>query len=116
MRNINLPCFGLAVILTAGAIGPAMADDPPQSPVPPAPAGVPSPGPRLPIQSRALEQSPSAVSVRLLYTGEEAYNAAGGLHDGATYMNNVLAQIHVDAATAFGWTGGSFTFEGFYEN
>ena len=85
-------------------------------PQPAGPQATVSPGPRLPVQSRVLDQSPSAVSVRLLYTGEAAYNAAGGLHDGATYMNNVLAQVHIDAATAFGWTGGSFVAEGFYEN
>ena len=73
-------------------------------------------GPRLPAQTRVLDQNQSAVSLRLLYTGEEAYNAAGGLHDGATYMNNVLAQVHVDAGTAFGWTGGTIVVEGFYEN
>ena len=90
---------------------PAFADDAAS-----APPALSSPGPRLPLQSHTLEDAKSAVTVRLLYTGEAAYNAAGGLHDGATYLNNVMADVHIDAATAFGWTGGSFVIQGFYEN
>ena len=56
------------------------------------------------------------MTIRLLYTGEEAYNAAGGLHDGASYLNNILAQAHVDLDKAFGLAGGSVVVEGFYEN
>jgi porin len=104
----------------------ALADD---ATTPPAPAPVPAiatstaasltsqaAGPRLPLQSQALQDSTSPVTIRLEYTGEISDNAAGGLRDGASYMNNVLAQLHLDAAQVFGWTGGSFVAEGFYEN
>lgn len=117
MGQKNLTCLGVAVVLAASGVCPAFADDPPQAvTATTSAAAVVSPGPRLPVQSSVLDASPSAVSVRLLYTGEEAYNAAGGLHDGATYLNNIFAQVHIDAGTAFGWTGGSFVVEGFYEN
>jgi porin len=112
VRYPKLPYLAAAIVVAATTIlRPALADD---STAPP--AVVTAPGPRLPQQAKTVDQSASAVTVRLLYTGEAADNLAGGLHDGATYMNNVLAQVHVDADTAFGWTGGSFTAEGFYEN
>ncbi len=31
-------------------------------------------------------------------------------------MNNILAQLHINTEKAFGWTGGNFVLEGFYEN
>ena len=31
-------------------------------------------------------------------------------------MNQALVQVAVDAGSAFGWSGGRFDFEGFYEN
>ena len=54
--------------------------------------------------------------MRLQYTGEVAYNAVGGLHDGTTYMNNLDVQAIVDTKRAFGWDGGRFLVDGFYEN
>ncbi len=68
------------------------------------------------MQSQAADNGPSPVTIRLQYTGEGAENALGGIHDGATYMNNILAQLHVDTDRAFGWTGGRFVLDAFYEN
>jgi porin len=75
-----------------------------------------SPGPQLRAQSKAADNGPSPITLRLQYTGEAADNPVGGLHNGTTYMNNILGQLHVDTAKALGWTGGSFVLEGFYEN
>jgi porin len=73
-------------------------------------------GPQLHAQSHSADNGPSPITLRLQYAGETAENAIGGLHNGATYMNNILGQLHIDTAKAFGWTGGSFVLEGFYEN
>jgi porin len=81
----------------------------------PAAVGV-SQGPQLPAQSQAADNGPAAFTLRLEYTGEAADNAMGGLRQGATYMNQVLVQLHGDTGQAFGWTGGSVVLEGFYEN
>jgi hypothetical protein len=40
------------------------------------------------------------VSLNLLYTGELWRNAQGGLRRGTAYMQNVDAQLRVDAGTA----------------
>jgi porin len=74
-----------------------------------------APGPQLRSQTQVLLNDPALISLRLQYTGEGADNVMGGLHDGATYMNNILAQLHADSK-AFGWNGGNFVLEGFYEN
>ena len=92
---------------------PAFADDPWASAPP---LGAQQSGPQLHSQSLVANKSTSPVTIRLEYTGEVADNAAGGLREGFTYMNQALAQVSVDAATAFGWTGGRFDLEGFYEN
>jgi porin len=72
-------------------------------------------GPQLRTQTQAAN-GPSPITLRLQYTGEAAENAIGGIHDGGTYMNQILAQLHIDTGKAFGWTGGNFVLEGFYEN
>jgi porin len=104
--------LAICVFVVLGSLTcPVLADD--------APLGLPvdaSPGPRLPSQSQAVTASPSPITLRLLYTGEVADNAVGGIRDGATYLNQILGQLHVDTAKAFGWTGGSFVLEGFYAN
>ena len=74
------------------------------------------PGPQPAAPAEAAAPRPSAVTVRLQYTGEAAVNPIGGLHNGATYLNNVDAQVRVDADRAFGWQGGKFLVEGFYTN
>jgi porin len=75
-----------------------------------------APGPRIRAQGPAADNGPSPITLRLQYTGEAAYNVLGGVHDGGTYLNQVLGQLHIDAGKAFGWTGGSFVLEGYYEN
>ena len=100
-------CVGIAI---GGAAGPVRADDTSKLPV------AVSLGPQLHSQSQVITTDTSPVTLRLLYTGEEADNAIGGLHTGTTYMNNILAQFGVDTASAFGWPGGRFVVEGFYEN
>ena len=99
------------MILAASSLSyPALADTVPAS----APVEA-AQGPQLRAQTGAAN-GPSPITLRLQYTGEVGENAVGGLHNGATYMNNILAQLHVDTEKAFGWTGGSFVLEGFYEN
>ena len=98
-----------ALVMIAG--GPAWAQTAPASQSDGAAAG-----PQLRVQTRAADDSGYGVTLRLQYTGEAADNAIGGLRDGATYMNNILAQLHVDTGQAFGWTGGRIVLEAFYEN
>lgn len=86
-----------------------------QAPTAQAPAAQ-AQGPQLRAQTQAANNGPSPITLRLQYTGEVADNAIGGIHDGATYMNQILAQLHIDTGKAFGWTGGNFVLEGFYEN
>jgi porin len=103
----------LACVLAIGGTLPAFAEDT-SAPVTSAPAPAAS-GPSLAAQTAAAN-GPSPITLRLQYTGEIGYNVTGGLHDGGTYMNNILAQLHVDTDKAFGWTGGFFAVEAFYEN
>jgi porin len=101
-------CMMIAV-LSDGC--PAIADDAPV----PAPVDA-AQGPKLPSQSQAADNGPSPITLRLQYTGEAADNPIGGIHNGATYMNQILGQFHIDTDKAFGWTGGNFVLEAFYEN
>jgi porin len=96
-------------VTASGFNYPAFADDAP----PPVDTAQ---GPQLRTQTSAVDAGPSPITLRLQYTGEAADNAIGGLHDGATYLNQVLAQFHVNTDKAFGWTGGSLVVEGFYAN
>ena len=68
----------------------------------------------VPALAQPVATAPAQVN--LLYTGELWNNAAGGLRRGTTYMQNADAQLRVDTDAAFGWTGGRFWLEGFYEN
>jgi porin len=107
----KFPLLAACMLITAGGIGsPACAQD--AAAPPPVDA---SQGPQLRAQTQAAD-GPSPITLRLQYTGEAADNPIGGLHNGATYMNQVLAQLHADSDRVFGWTGGSFVLEGFYEN
>ena len=66
------------LVIAAGAFScPAIADD--VSMPPPV-----APGPELHAQTQAADNGPSAITLRLQYTGEAAYNALGGIHNGAT--------------------------------
>jgi porin len=64
----------------------------------------------------ALADEPSPYQLKLQYTGEAWDNATGGLHTGTVYMQNVDAQVRVNTDKAFGWTGGKFFIEGFYNS
>jgi porin len=59
---------------------------------------------------------PSPYQLNLLYTGELWNNAQGGIRQGTTYMYNADARLSVDTDRAFGWTGGRFVLEGFYQS
>jgi porin len=101
------------MITTASCVSvPVLAEEVPV----PAPIAATTSGPQLRTQSQAADNGPSPITLRLQYTGEAGWNAVGGLRTGATYMNQVLGQLHIDTDKAFGWTGGSFVLEGFYEN
>jgi porin len=64
----------------------------------------------------AKASDPGAYSLNLLYTGEAWDVAQGGLKTGFAYMYNVDGQFTIDTGKAFGWTGGTFYAEGFYNN
>jgi porin len=64
-------------------------------------------------QVLAADGAPSPYQLRLQYTGE-AWANSGGLQTGSTYLQNVSASLKVDTEKAFGWTGGRFVMEGFY--
>jgi porin len=106
------------LIIAVIALGrPVLADDtpaPPPTDATAAPADAPpaAPGPNIATQTQAAATGPSPITLRLQYTGELGYNAVGGIHQGTTYLNQLLAQLHVDTDKAFGWTGGSFVLEG----
>jgi porin len=74
-------------------------------------------GPRLSVQSAAASPAPglAPITLRLQYTGEAADNPIGGIRNGASYMNQILAQLHADT-DRFGWGGGKVILEAFYEN
>ena len=64
----------------------------------------------------AASAGPSPYQLNLLYTGELWNNSQGGLRQGTVYMYNADGRLDVDTDKAFGWTGGHFTIEGFYES
>ena len=81
---------------------PALAKDPAMSALP---LGAHQSGPQMRAQSQVVDNSTSPVTLRLEHTNEAADNATGGLRDGASYMNQALAQIGIDTETAPGWPG-----------
>ena len=58
----------------------------------------------------------SAYKLNVVYTNETWDNASGGIKQGVVGMNNIDAALFIDADKAFGFTGGSFEFETFYED
>ena len=72
--------------------------------------------PQLPAQTLTANSGPSPYTLKLQYTGETWDNAAGGLKTGLAYIHNVDGQLYVNTDKAFGWTGGSFLVEAFYNN
>jgi porin len=93
------------ICLATWSLGfPALADDLS------APAG---PRPSALGQAQSADSGPSPFQLRLQYTGE-AWSNSGGLQNGNTYLQNAFAGLKVDTEKAFGWTGGRFVAEGFY--
>ena len=116
MAHSKSSLLAACVLVAASGISqPVFADDAPAQP-PVQPQIDAAPGPQLRTQTQAANNGPSPITLRLQYTGEVGENAIGGIHDGATYMNQILGQLHVDTDRAFGWTGGSFVLEAFYAN
>jgi porin len=105
-------------LATCGFGFPALAADLPV--LVPAPVLVPV-DPLYPVGLRPLSQvlsldsTPSPFQLRLSYTGE-AWGNNGGLQTGSTYLQNAFAGLKVDTEKAFGWTGGRFVAEGFYNS
>ena len=64
----------------------------------------------------SARNEPSPYQLNLLFTGELWNNPVGGLHQGTVFMYNVDGRLTVDTERAFGWTGGQFVLEGFYES
>jgi porin len=64
-------------------------------------------------QVLATDAGPSPYQLRLQYTGE-AWANNGGLQTGNTYLSNAFAGLKVDTEKAYGWTGGTFVVQGFY--
>jgi porin len=78
-----------------------------------------APGVAMPAGTMAVpaaDAGPSPYQLNLLYTGELWNNTEGGLRRGTIYMYNLDGRLSVDTERAFGWTGGHFVVEGFYES
>jgi porin len=84
------PVLSLCILLAAAAVHPASA------------------------QTTPADAGPSPYQLRLQYTGEAWDNVSGGIHTGTAYLQNFDAQLSVNTDKAFGWTGGRFFIEGFY--
>lgn len=100
---------GCIALAAAGASYPARADDA----APPLGA---TQGAQRGSQVLTTDAGPSPITLKLQYTGEEWDNVSGGIHDGPVYIYNLDAQLRINTDKAFGWTGGSFLLEGFYNN
>jgi carbohydrate-selective porin OprB len=64
-------------------------------------------------QVLATDADVSPYQLRLQYTGE-AWANNGGLQTGNTYLSNAFAGLRIDTEKAYGWTGGLFVVQGFY--
>jgi len=101
----KIVCRSAGICLATLSYGlPALADDLS------APAG---PRPSSLGQAQSADNGPSPFQLRLQYTGE-AWSNSGGLQNGNTYLQNAFAGLKVDTEKAFGWTGGRFVAEAFY--
>jgi porin len=115
LARSTIPCRLAGIILTTwGFSCPVLAADLP------VPAALPVlVDPSVPVGLRPLSQVlatdsvPSPFQLRLQYTGE-AWANNGGLQTGNTYLQNGFASLKIDTEKAFGWTGGRFVAEGFY--
>ena len=79
-----------------------------------APAADAKPAPASPVAEAAANDH--GINLKILYTGEEWANVSGGNKKGTTNINNVDAQVAVDADKALGWKGGSFLLDTLYNN
>ncbi|HUN44670.1 MAG TPA: carbohydrate porin [Acetobacteraceae bacterium] len=77
---------------------------------------VPGAGAQPALPAAPARADPSPYQLNLLYTGELWDNPVGGLRQGSVYLYNMDGRLSVDAERAFGWTGGQFVLEGFYES
>lgn len=111
LKFFYLPVTG-CLILAATCSDRALAQDPP--------AAADIATPNATTQPAAIRPAPNAgpspYQLNLLYTGELWNNAEGGLRRGTIYMYNLDGRLDVDTDRAFGWTGGHFVVEGFYES
>lgn len=115
MARSTIFCRSAGILLaTCGLSFPVLAADPS------VPVNVPAPvDPSVPVGLRPLSQvfatdsGPSPFQLRLQYTGE-AWANNGGLQTGNTYLQNGFASLKIDTEKAYGWTGGRFVAEGFY--
>jgi porin len=105
LARSKIVCRSAGIFLATCSVGfPALADDLS------APAG---PRPSALGQAQSADSGPSPFQLRLQYTGE-AWSNSGGLQNGNTYLQNAFAGLKIDTEKAFGWTGGRFVAEGFY--
>jgi porin len=114
------------VILAATTATPAVAQigAAPSTPAAPATLAQTTPDPSTPTATTQQATAPagdhgagpSPYQLNLLYTGELWNNARGGIRQGTIYMYNVDGRLSVDTDRAFGWTGGRFVLEGFYQS
>jgi porin len=73
-------------------------------------------GARAGAQAPSNNAGPPAYQLKLQYTGEVWDNASGGIKTGTNSQQNIDASLKVDTQKAFGWQGGRFFIEGFYNN
>ncbi len=69
-----------------------------------------------PAEKAAEPVSEPAFELKALYTGEEWYNASGGLKQATTNIDNIDLSLAFDAEKKFGWTGATFMLDGLYNN
>jgi porin len=109
MRRFKSSLLSACVLLTATAVSPAYAE------TAAAPMGT-TQGVKPFSQAIKAEDETSPYQLKLQYTGELWDNAAGGIQTGTAYMQNVDAQMRIDADKGFGWKGGRIFLEGYYES
>ena len=116
MARSTILCGSAGILLaTWGISSPALAADLPVAVIAPVPVDLSVPVPLRPLaQVLAPDAAPSPYQLRLQYTGE-AWGNIGGLQTGNTYLQNGFASLKIDTEKAFGWTGGRFVAEGYYD-
>lgn len=108
-RNTFLWRLACISLIATGLNFPVLADDA-------ATSSSSTQGSQSPSQVTQPAADSPAYQLKLQYTGEAWDNASGGIRTGGTYLQNLDAQLKIDTEKAFGWTGGRFLVEGFYNN